>query len=43
MPVAMWNGQIGSTGKQDTGWTGLRMFMTADQSGYLPMKIQWDE
>ena len=44
-PIAPWNGQIGDR-NVDPGWTGLRTYMTADQSGYWPLpstlKVRWD-
>lgn len=47
MPIAPWNGQVGSTRNPDLGWTGLRQYMTTDQSSYWPipstMKVWWDE
>lgn len=46
-PVATWNGQVGSERNTDAGWTGLRMYMTADQSSYWPMpstmKVRWED
>ncbi|KAI0601288.1 linoleate diol synthase precursor [Biscogniauxia sp. FL1348] len=42
-----WRGQVGRTTVEDGGeWTGLRAFMTADQSSYsaIPttMRVRWD-
>ncbi|KAI3396982.1 hypothetical protein diail_11382 [Diaporthe ilicicola] len=46
-PVAFWNGQVGGERNIDAGWTGLRTYMTPDQSSFSPLpstlKIQWDE
>lgn len=46
-PVTPWNGQVGSERNPDGGWTGLRMYMTADQSSYWPipttMRVRWDD
>lgn len=49
-PAAAWNGQVGSernSSPDEAGWTGLRMYMTADQSSYSPipttMRVRWDE
>ncbi|KAK7728859.1 hypothetical protein SLS63_006467 [Diaporthe eres] len=46
-PAAFWNGQVGSIRNPDVGWTGLRTYMTADQSSFWPLpstlKVQWDE
>lgn len=46
-PVAFWNGQVGKERNPDAGWTGLRAYMTPDQSSIWPLpstlKVQWDE
>lgn len=46
-PATFWNGQVGSTRNPDAGWTGLRTYMTPDQSSFWPLpstlKVQWDE
>ncbi|KAK7740928.1 hypothetical protein SLS53_004991 [Cytospora paraplurivora] len=45
--VARWNGQVGSARNAAVGWTGLRTYMTADQSAFWPipstLKVLWDE
>ncbi|ROW09307.1 hypothetical protein VPNG_05830 [Cytospora leucostoma] len=42
-----WNGQVGSARNAAAGWTGLRTYMTADQSAFWPipstLKVLWDE
>lgn len=46
-PMARWNGQVGSVRNPAEGWTGLRTYMTADQSAIWPipstLKVLWDE
>lgn len=46
-PAMFWNGQVGSKRNPDAGWTGLRTYMTPDQSSLWPLpstlKVQWDE
>lgn len=45
-PAQTWNGQVGSERNPEVGWTGMRMYMTADQSSYWPipttMRVRWD-
>jgi len=49
MPVRAWKGQVKNGAKDEVEevWTGLRVYMTADQSGMWPvpstMKVRWDE
>jgi len=49
MPVRKWGGQMlaGQPDENSVVWTGLRMYMTGDQSGYFPvpttMKVVFDE
>lgn len=46
-PASSWNGQLGSVRNPDAGWTGLRTYMTADQSAFWPipstLRVLWDE
>lgn len=46
-PTVFWNGQVGSERNPDAGWTGLRTYLTADESSFWPipstLKVQWDE
>ncbi|ROW01988.1 hypothetical protein VMCG_05543 [Cytospora schulzeri] len=46
-PAAPWNGQVGAARNPDAGWTGLRTYMTADQSAFWPvpstLRVLWDE
>jgi hypothetical protein len=49
MPVRIWKGQVpnGAVDEVEHVWTGLRVYMTADQSGLWPvpstMKVMYDE
>lgn len=49
MPATTWSGQVGTGAVNVVAevWTGLRAYMTADQSGTWPvpstMKVRWDE
>jgi hypothetical protein len=48
-PMAPWNGQVRSERyiAQQPGWTGLRVYMTPEQSSFWPLpstlKVWWDE
>jgi linoleate 8R-lipoxygenase/9,12-octadecadienoate 8-hydroperoxide 8R-isomerase/linoleate 8R-lipoxygenase/9,12-octadecadienoate 8-hydroperoxide 8S-isomerase len=46
-PASSWNGQLGGVRNPDAGWTGLRTYMTADQSAFWPipstLRVLWDE
>jgi Cytochrome P450 len=48
-PVRVWKGQVGTDAVDEVteDWTGLRIYMTPDQSGIWPvpstMKIRWEE
>lgn len=46
--VAFWTGKVRGEGEAGAmGWTGLRTYMTADQSSFWPLpstlKVHWDE
>lgn len=45
--IAPWNGQTGESRNPDIGWTGLRTYLTTDQSSYWPvpstLKVRFDE
>jgi hypothetical protein len=49
MPVRRWGGQMvaGQVDENSVVWTGLRVYMTGDQSGYFPvpttMKVMYDQ
>jgi len=50
MPARKWKGQVKGKREREAeegAWSGLRVYMLADQSGYWPvpttMKVEWDE
>lgn len=45
-PAKIWRGQVDPEKEAEDGWTGLRNYMTADQSSYWPvpstLRVQWE-
>lgn len=45
VPASIWEGQVGRG--EAAEWTGIRMYMTPDQSSFWPvpttMRVRWDE